>query len=325
MKRLLASLALLAATFAANAQKQIITADPGTKVLSQPTGVPAANSLQTFTGTRTNTALARFDGSGNVKSSAVTVADDGTVTVGGAGAGRIVLSDTDGSNSATIAAASATTTNGFYTLPVAPQTGYWYSTLSGATNGPISILNGVSKIMFLSSGGVPVTRALGSNLSDDGTSINAATGSGGTGATNILVNGNNIIQANLTNNYAYTFNVSGSNVRVIPTAPVTLTDAATIAVDASLSSSFVVTLGGNRTLGNPTNPTHFQSIKLLVIQNATGGHTLTADTAYAGSTVVTLPSGDFGVATNANARTWLYMTYTTNAAKWDVLSVNPGF
>lgn len=37
--------------------------------------------------------------------------------------------------------------------------------------------------------------------------------------------------------------------------PVALTDAATIATDASLSNNFTVTLTGNHTLGAPTNPT----------------------------------------------------------------------
>lgn len=37
--------------------------------------------------------------------------------------------------------------------------------------------------------------------------------------------------------------------------PVALTDQATITTDASLSNNFTVTLGGNRTMGAPTNPT----------------------------------------------------------------------
>lgn len=61
---------------------------------------------------------------------------------------------------------------------------------------------------------------------------------------------------------------------------VTLTDAATIAVDASLGSTFVVTLGGNRTLGNPTNRNPGQEITIIVIQDGTGGRTLAFDTAY---------------------------------------------
>ena len=43
-------------------------------------------------------------------------------------------------------------------------------------------------------------------------------------------------------------------------AAVTLTDAATIATDASLGNLFRVTLGGNRTLGNPTNPVDGQKV-----------------------------------------------------------------
>lgn len=53
-----------------------------------------------------------------------------------------------------------------------------------------------------------------------------------------------------------------------------LTDAATIAVDASLSNVFTVTLGGNRTLGQPTNPKDGQSITIFITQDGTGSRTL---------------------------------------------------
>ena len=43
-------------------------------------------------------------------------------------------------------------------------------------------------------------------------------------------------------------------------AVVSLTDAATIAVDASLGNDFRVTIAGNRTMGNPANPTDGQKI-----------------------------------------------------------------
>lgn len=56
--------------------------------------------------------------------------------------------------------------------------------------------------------------------------------------------------------------------------PQVLTDAATIATDASLSNRFRVTLGGNRTLGNPTNLSDGQQLVWEVIQDATGGRTL---------------------------------------------------
>ena len=60
---------------------------------------------------------------------------------------------------------------------------------------------------------------------------------------------------------------------------VALTDGATIAVDLSLSNNFSVTLGGNRTLGDPTNVTAGQSGVIVVTQDGTGSRTL----AYAGT------------------------------------------
>jgi hypothetical protein len=58
------------------------------------------------------------------------------------------------------------------------------------------------------------------------------------------------------------------------TAPVTLTDAATIAVDFETGRNFTVTLGGNRTLGNPTNVQAGDSGVIYVIQDGTGSRTL---------------------------------------------------
>lgn len=54
----------------------------------------------------------------------------------------------------------------------------------------------------------------------------------------------------------------------------TLTDAATIAVDMSVGNNFSVTLGGNRTLGNPTNLTAGQSGVIFITQDGTGSRTL---------------------------------------------------
>jgi hypothetical protein len=54
--------------------------------------------------------------------------------------------------------------------------------------------------------------------------------------------------------------------------PVALTDAATVAVDLSLSNHYTLALGGNRTLGAPTNQTAGQS-GVIVITNG-GANTL---------------------------------------------------
>lgn len=57
-------------------------------------------------------------------------------------------------------------------------------------------------------------------------------------------------------------------------AVVALVDAATIAVDLSLSNNFSLPLAGNRTLGTPSNAAPGQSGIIAVTQDATGGRTL---------------------------------------------------
>lgn len=56
--------------------------------------------------------------------------------------------------------------------------------------------------------------------------------------------------------------------------PVALTDGATITPDFSLGNNYSVTLGGNRTLANPTNLVAGQSGVIVITQDATGSRTL---------------------------------------------------
>jgi hypothetical protein len=53
-----------------------------------------------------------------------------------------------------------------------------------------------------------------------------------------------------------------------------LTDSATITLDLSDSNNFSVSLGGNRTLANPTNIVAGQSGSIFITQDATGFRTL---------------------------------------------------
>jgi hypothetical protein len=55
---------------------------------------------------------------------------------------------------------------------------------------------------------------------------------------------------------------------------VALTDAATVATDLSLANYYTLTLGGNRTLGAPTNQTAGQSGVIVITQDGTGSRTL---------------------------------------------------
>lgn len=101
----------------------------------------------------------------------------------------------------------------------------------------------------------------------------------------------------------------------------TLTDAATIATDASLGNHFRVTLGGNRTLGQPTNPTDGQKIIYEIIQDGTGSRTLAYNSVFAFGTDVASPT----LTTTANKRDFIGFVYNSTATKWYCLAVSKGY
>ena len=68
------------------------------------------------------------------------------------------------------------------------------------------------------------------------------------------------------------FYVSGGSA---PSAIVTLTDGATITPDFDTGNIFTVTLGGNRTMANPSNLVAGQSGSIFIVQDGTGSRTLT--------------------------------------------------
>jgi hypothetical protein len=96
-------------------------------------------------------------------------------------------------------------------------------------------------------------------------------------------------------------NVTQSFTKAQRGSPVALTDAATVAVDLSLGNFYTLTLGGNRTLGAPTNQTAGQSGVIVITQDGTGSRTL----AY--NSVWKFPSGTAP-------------TLTTTASAVDVLA-----
>ena len=63
-------------------------------------------------------------------------------------------------------------------------------------------------------------------------------------------------------------------------AIIALTDGATITPDFAAGNNFSVTLGGNRTLANPSNLTAGQSGSIFVTQDGTGSRTLAYGTQY---------------------------------------------
>jgi hypothetical protein len=69
-----------------------------------------------------------------------------------------------------------------------------------------------------------------------------------------------------------------------------LTDGASIAPNFDTAQNFAVTLGGNRTLANPSNIDPGQTGSIFVVQDATGGRTLSFGSywKFAGGTAPTL-------------------------------------
>ena len=77
----------------------------------------------------------------------------------------------------------------------------------------------------------------------------------------------------------------------------TVTDGATITINCQVGDCQIVTLGGNRTMAAPSNPSDGQMIDLLVVQDGTGGRTLTWNSVFAfeNTTPPTLSSGPGGI------------------------------
>lgn len=111
------------------------------------------------------------------------------------------------------------------------------------------------------------------------------------------------------------------NVPYVPLAYI-LTDSATIATDASLipdNGVAYVTLGGNRTLGNPTNPRNGQRIVYRLKQDGTGTRVLTLGSNFSvGPWTVVLSVAP-------NAADYLEVIYNLAANKWEVVNFQKGY
>jgi hypothetical protein len=107
---------------------------------------------------------------------------------------------------------------------------------------------------------------------------------------------------------------------VIPSV-VTLTDAATIAVNAALGNQFTVTLAGNRTLGNPTGAVNGQLLLFAIRQDATGSRTLAYDTKFRFGTTIS----SITLTTTAAKTDYIGVRYHSSDDKFDVISVAKGY
>ncbi len=102
---------------------------------------------------------------------------------------------------------------------------------------------------------------------------------------------------------------------------IALTDAATIATNAGLGHRFRVTLGNNRTLGNPTNAYDGQQIVWELIQDDTGGRIITLDTKFAFGTTITAVV----LTTTPSKRDFLTAIYNATTDKFYVVGFVKGY
>lgn len=103
--------------------------------------------------------------------------------------------------------------------------------------------------------------------------------------------------------------------------PITLTDAATITTDATLGLHFRVTLGGNRTLANPTGLVDGQRITYEIVQDGTGSRTLSYGSMFNFGTDVPSPT----LSTTAGTRDYITAIYRSSGTKLDVVGIARGF
>ena len=107
----------------------------------------------------------------------------------------------------------------------------------------------------------------------------------------------------------------------IAPAVVNLTDAATIAVDASAGNDFRVTIAGNRTMGNPANPANGQQIIFQVTQGPGGSFTLNWGSSYEFSTDLPQPS----LSATAGQTDLLGFIYNAAKGNWLLAAFVNGF
>src|SRR6185437_9634299 len=104
-------------------------------------------------------------------------------------------------------------------------------------------------------------------------------------------------------------------------AVVNLTDAATISVDASAGNDFRLTIGGNRTMGTPSNPADGQKITVQVTQGTGGPYALSWASGYEFSTALPQPT----LSATAGDTDLLCFIYNSSKSAWLLAAFVNGF
>jgi hypothetical protein len=108
---------------------------------------------------------------------------------------------------------------------------------------------------------------------------------------------------------------------IVLTPPVTLSDGATINTNATLGTHFRVTLGGNRTLANPTGAVDGQRITWEIVQDGTGSRTISYGSKFTFGTDVPSPV----LSTTAGLRDFITAVYNSSTDKFYILGFARGY
>jgi hypothetical protein len=103
---------------------------------------------------------------------------------------------------------------------------------------------------------------------------------------------------------------------------VALTFASTLATNAGAGDIFDVTLTGNVTLSNPTNPVDGKTLRWRIKQDGTGSRTVTLGNKFVIPSSATSP---LPFSTAANKLDVLAATYHAGRDKWDIIAFVPGY
>ena len=103
---------------------------------------------------------------------------------------------------------------------------------------------------------------------------------------------------------------------------VALTYAATLNTDASAGDIFDVTLTGNTTLANPSNPVDGKTLRWRIRQDGTGSRTVTLGNKFVIPSTATSP---LPFSTAANKMDVLAATYNAGRDKWDIIAFVMGY
>ena len=137
--------------------------------------------------------------------------------------------------------------------------------------------------------GVSVFSAITPNAFGFGTAASANIGTGNTDVPDVSIADARYSQLAAANTFTST-----NSFKQVDSPIVTLTDAASVAINFNSGNHFLVSLAGNRTLENPTNGKVGQVGHIYIVQDATGGRTLSYGDMY------NFPSGTAPVLTSVS-------------------------